>query len=135
MKTKKDGFHIGFDEHIPVCVRNELRRFVQWLEFNFEMPVPICVDFEYKHYLVSRKKERVGFLFYWEDDPSEMPVLRLPVRTEKSSMKEILGSFAEAMDYYFTWIKGEMHDEYEADEQRADAILEAYLQYAEQGGK
>ncbi len=127
MEQKKDGFDIGFDERIPENVRNELQRFVQWVEENYEMPVTFWVDFEYRHYLVSREKKHVGFLFYWDEDPTEMPILRLPVRTEKSTMKEIIGSFTEALVLYFAWTRGEMHDDYEATEEQADAILAAYL--------
>ncbi len=91
------------------------------------MPATLWVDFEYRHYLVSRKKKRVGYLFYWDDDPSEMPILTLPVRTEKSTMKEILGSFIEGLLCYYAWTKGEMHEGYEPDEEKVDAILDAYL--------
>ncbi len=128
MNSKIDSFDIGFDKQIPENVKNELRRFVNWVESNYEMPITLWVDFEYRHYLVSRKKKRVGFLFYWDDDLSQMPVLRLPVRTEKSTMEEILGSFAEGLDMYFTWIKGEMHEEYKADEQWVDSVLNKYAQ-------
>ncbi len=124
---KKDGFDIGFDKLIPENVKNELRRFVQWVEENYEMPITLWVDFEYRHYLVSREKKRVGFLFYWDDDPTQIPILRLPVRTEKSSIKEILGSFADALVLYFAWTRGEMRDDYEATEEQADVILDAYL--------
>ena len=51
----KGGFDIGFDRQIPVSVQAELRRFVAWAESKFSFPVPLWVDFEYKHYLVSRE--------------------------------------------------------------------------------
>ncbi len=128
MEQKKDGFDIGFDKQIPESTRCELRNFIRWVEAHYEMPVTLWVDFEYRHYLVSRKKKRVGFLFYWGDDPEEMPSLRLPVRTEKSTMEEILGSFAEGLLYYFAWIRGEMTEAYRSDDRDADAMVTAYLQ-------
>ncbi len=131
MEQKKDGFDIGFDVKIPESTRDELRRFVRWVEENYEMPTTLWVDFEYRHYLVSRKKERVGYLFYWDDDPKQMPILRLPVRTEKSTMNEILGSFVEGLLDYFAWIRGEIHEDYQSGNQEVDAILEAYWEAAD----
>ncbi len=99
-------------------------------EANYDMPLSLWVDFEYKHYLVSRKKERVGFLFYWSDETDDTPVLRLPVRTDRSSIEEILGSFCQGLVCYFALIKGEMQEGYVPDEGQADAMLEGYLKYA-----
>ncbi len=123
MKQRKPGFDIGFDEPIGEPVREELRRFVRWVEANYEIPVTFWVDFEYRHYLVSRDGKRVGYLFYWDDDATEIPMLRLPVRTEKSTMVEILGSFAQGVADYFTWLRGDV----QTGEGLADEMLAAYL--------
>lgn len=64
------NFDIGFDPKIPEEIREELRRFVRWVEENFRLPVTLWVDFAYRHYLLSRRKERVGYLFYWADFPT-----------------------------------------------------------------
>ncbi len=55
-----------------------------------------------------------------------MPILRLPVRTEKSTMRDILGSFTEALDFYFVWLRGELHENCEPCEERVEAMLNAY---------
>ncbi len=127
MKNNKDGFDIGFDEQIPDNVKNELRSFVNWFEGNYEMPIILWVDFEYRHYLISSRKERVGYVFYWDDDRTKMPVLRLPVRTEKSTMEEILTSFVEGLGDYYAWIRGEISEEYEVNEQWVEEVVEAYF--------
>ena len=49
----KCGFDIGFDDEVPEETRNELRKLVSWVECNFNMPITLWVDFEYKHYLVG----------------------------------------------------------------------------------
>ena len=43
------GFDIGFDSKIPAETQKELRNFVNWVEENFNIPVTLWVDFEYKH--------------------------------------------------------------------------------------
>ena len=45
------GFNIGFDNKIPEETQNELRKFVKWVEDNFNIPIALWVDFEHKHYL------------------------------------------------------------------------------------
>ena len=98
-------FNIGFDKRIPTDVEQELRSFVTWVENNYRIPITLWVDFEYNHYLISRSGKRVGYLFYWADFSSyptfsnceDIPEIRLPVRTEHSTMEEILTSFIEAI--------------------------------------
>ena len=79
------------------------------VESNYRIPVTLWVDFEYNHYLISRSGKRVGYLFYWADfstypmfdNAEDIPQIRLPVRTEHSTIEEILASFIEAItDYY-----------------------------------
>ena len=94
-------FNIGFDKRISKDVEEELRSFVSWVEANYRIPITLWVDFEYNHYLISRKNKRVGYLFYWSDflsypffdNKENIPQIRLPVRTEHSTIEEILYSF------------------------------------------
>ena len=138
IQTSEDigsGFNIGFDQGIPHETENELRNFVKWVELNFNLPVPLWVDFEYKHYLRKRDGKQAGYLFYWADFSSypvfanekEIPQIRLPVRTEHSTMIEILTSFIEAITDYFAWICNEICEDYKHDEQDMEDILQAYL--------
>ena len=59
-KNIEPEFSIGFDKRIPQDVQDELLSFVNWLERNYQIPITLWVDFEYKHYLISRNKKRVG---------------------------------------------------------------------------
>ena len=128
------GFDIGFDKQVPEETRMKLRHFVSWVEENFRMPVPLWVDFEYRHYLMRRDGKRVGFLFYWSDfknyplfsDWKDIPQIRLPVRTEHSTVEEILASFIEAISYYFAWLCNCLNDGYRPDEADVEEILRAY---------
>ena len=132
-------FDIGFDKRIPKDVEEKLRDFVKWVESNYRIPVTLWVDFEYKHYLISRDGKRVGYLFYWEDyttypvfnNKDDIPQIRLPVRTEHSTIEEILTSFIEAITDYYAWLCNELDEGYVADENDVEEILQAYLQYKE----
>lgn len=132
------GFDIGFDPKIPPETQKELRSFVKWVEEHFSIPITLWVDFEYKHYLLRRDKKRVGYLFYWSDfssypvfqDKTAIPNIRLPVRTEHSTMEEILGSFIEAISCYFAWLCNEISDESIPNEDDVEEILEAYLNHS-----
>lgn len=129
------GFDIGFDPQIPEATQAELRRFIAWAQEHFRFPVPLWVDFEYKHYLVSRGKRRFGYLFYWAEwdnypvfsDPDKNPSIRLPVRTEKYTMEEILSSFIEGICDYFAWLLNELTEDYIPSEEDVHEILHAYL--------
>ena len=130
------GFDIGFDKRISKEIEEELRSFVKWVENNYRIPITLWVDFEYKHYLINRKGKRVGYLFYWVDFSSypvfdnekDIPQIRLPVRTEHSTIEEILLSFIEAITDYYAWICNEIREDYVADENETKEILEKYLQ-------
>ena len=127
-------FNIGFDKRIPKEVEQELRSFVTWVETNYRIPITLWVDFEYNHYLISRNGKRVGYLFYWADfssyptfdNPEDIPQIRLPVRTEHSTMEEILASFIEAIMCYYAWICNEIVG-YILNENDVEEILQAYL--------
>lgn len=130
------GFSIGFDKRIPEATQLELRRFVSWCENNFEFPIQLWVDFEYRHYLRKRDRSAVGYLFYWSDfknypyfdDLDERPIICLPVRTERSSMDDILHSFVQAICCYHAWLLNKI-DHYEPDEADVEEILRAYSEY------
>ena len=136
------GFDLGFDKQIPEDVKTELRNFVSWVDANFHMPVTLWVDFEYRHYLIRRDGKRVGFLFYWADfdeypifnKPEDIPMIRLPVRTEHSTMEEILFSFTEAISCYFAWLCNDLTAGYAPDEADMEEILQAYLKTTETKG-
>lgn len=128
-------FDISFDKRIPSEVERELRSFVTWIENNYRIPITLWVDFEYNHYLISDSGKRVGYLFYWTDFSSyptfcnseDIPQIRLPVRTEHSAVEEILTSFIEAITDYYAWLCNEIHEEYTADEDDVEEILQTYL--------
>ena len=130
------GFDIGFDKRISDDIEKEMRSFVKWVEDNYRIPITLWVDFEYSHYLIRRDGKRVGYLFYWADfssypvfeNKNDIPQIRLPVRTEYSSIKEILTSFIEAITDYYAWICNEI-EIYEQNENDVEEILQAYLQY------
>ena len=128
------GFDVGFDEKIPESTRDELMRFIYWVEDHYAIPVTLWVDFKYNHYLVDRAKKRVGYKFYWADFSTfpifdnfdDLPVIELPVRTEKWTMDEILASFIEAISHYFAWLSNADMHEFEPDEELVETILQAY---------
>jgi hypothetical protein len=129
-------FDIGFDRNIPTDIEKEMRSFVAWMEENYCIPITLWVDFEYKHYLIRRDGKRVGYLFYWADfssypvfdNKNNIPQIKLPVRTEYSSIEEILTSFIEAITDYYAWICNEIGN-YEQDEKDVEEILQAYMRY------
>ena len=131
------GFNIGFQKEIPKDIEAELRSFVAWVESNYRIPITLWVDFEYKHYLIRRDGKRVGYLFYWDDFSSypifnnmdNIPQIRLPVRTEHSSINIILSSFIEAIFDYYAWLCNELYEKFEPNESDVEEILQAYLEY------
>ena len=131
----KSGFDIGFDDNILEETKVELKNFVSWVEKNFNIPITLWVDFEYKHNLKDRNGNKAGFLFYWKDfntypvfeNIDDIPEIRLPVRTEKSTIEEVVGSFIEAITCYFAWICNEITEEYSPDENDVEEILAEYL--------
>jgi len=129
------GFDLGFDKRISKEAERELRSFATWVERNYRIPVTLRVDFEYRHYLIDRSGKRVGYLFYWADFPAypvfdnaeDVPEIRLPVRTEHSSVEEILTSFVEAITDYYAWLCNEISEESTQNENDVEDILQAYL--------
>lgn len=126
------NFDIGFDEKIPEETKDQLMGFVYWVEDHFHLPVTLWVDFKYNHYLIDRQKNRVGYRFYWADfknypafdDPDDIPVIELPVRTEHYSIEEIVSSFIEAISLYFAWLTNR---ELTVDPNETEEVLQAYL--------
>lgn len=130
------GFDIGFDSKIPEETKDALMKFVYWVEDHFSLPVTLWVDFKYNHYLITRNKKRVGYRFYWVDfvnfpvfeNPDDIPVIELPVRTERWTMTEILTSFIEAISEYYAWLLNTNTDTSIPDEGEVEQVLQAYLQ-------
>lgn len=130
------GFDIGFDNKIPEETKDALMKFVYWVEDHFSLPVTLWVDFKYNHYLITRNKKRVGYKFYWVDfanypvfeNPDDIPVIELPVRTERWTMTEILTSFIEAISEYYAWLLNTNTDAYVPDGDEVEQVLQAYLQ-------
>ena len=131
------GFDIGFDSKIPEETKDALMKFVYWVEDHFSLPVTLWVDFKYNHYLVTRTKKRVGYKFYWADftnypvfeNPDDIPVIELPVRTERWTMAEILTSFIEAISEYYAWLLNTNTDTSIPDENEVEQVLQAYLNH------
>ena len=129
------GFDVGFDDAIPEAIKDALMDFAYWVEDHYELPVTLWVDFQYKHYLVDKNHARVGYKFYWADfkdypvfdNWDDLPVIELPVRTEKSSMEEILHSFVEAISCYFAWLQNQMDENFVPDAAEVEQILQEYL--------
>ncbi len=129
------GFDVGFDSKIPEATKDILMHFVYWVEDHFHMPVTLWVDFKYNHYLIDRKGKRVGYRFYWVDfasypvfnNPDDIPVIELPVRTEHWTVEEILQSFIEAISQYFAWLTNTLTDDTEPDAAEVEEILQEYL--------
>ena len=129
------GFSIGFDAKIPEMTKDALMDFVYWVEDRFPIPITLWVDFKYRHYLVDKQGNRVGYKFYWADfknyprfdDPDDIPVIELPVRREHSSMEEILFSFIEAISLYYTWLTGAITEAHHPNEAETAEVLYTYL--------
>lgn len=129
------NFDIGFDSKIPEETKDALMRFVYWVEDHFSLPVTLWVDFKYNHYLIDRSGKRVGYRFYWADFASypvfdnadDIPVIELPVRTERWTMEEILVSFIEAISEYFLWLTNSLTDNVQPDPAETEEVLQAYL--------
>lgn len=136
------GFNISFDTKVPKEMQHELRSFVRYMESHYRIPITLWVDFEYRHYLVNRDGKRVGYQFYWADFVSypvfknldDIPMIRLPVRTEHSALESILFSFLQAITDYYAWLCGvKPEDVNDLDEKDAEAVLETYLNACDAG--
>ena len=138
MQTGPDivgGFDVGLDDKIPEETKDELMRFIYWVEDNFHMPVTLWVDLKYNHYLIGRGGKRVGHRFYWADFASypvfdnwdDIPVIELPVRTEHRSTEEILTSFIEAIMLYYIWLSNAITPDSEPNEREVEEVLQAYM--------
>ena len=129
------GFDIGFAPKIPEETKDALMRFVCWVEDHFHLPVTLWVDFKYNHYLIDRCGKRVGYRFYWADfenhpifdNPDDIPVIELPVRTEHYTIEEILRSFIEAISQYYAWLTNTITPDIKPDDRDVDEILQTYL--------
>ena len=134
------NFDIGFDDKIPEKTKDALMHFVYWVEDSFHLPITLWVDFKYNHYLIDRTGKRVGYRFYWADfkkypvfdNPDDIPVIELPVRTEHWTIEEILRSFIEAISQYYAWLTNTLTDDTPPDQSEVEEVLQTYLrEYAE----
>lgn len=136
-KELSEGFNIGFDAQITQDMKKKLVDFVLWVENNYNIPITLWVDFEYKHYLFDRNKKQVGYLFYWSEfsdypnfnNKEDIPAIKLPVRDERYSFEEILESFVEALTCYFALITNQISDDFEPKQDDVDEILDEYFKY------
>ena len=131
------NFDIGFDSKIPEETKDQLIKFICWVEDHFHLPVTLWVDFKYNHYLISKSGKRVGYKFYWVDFKTypvfenfdDIPVIKLPVRTEHYTIEEILSSFIDAISLYYVWLSNALTDDYATDINATEEVLQAYLEY------
>ena len=129
------SFDVGFDEKIPEETKDALIRFIYWVEDHYTLPVTLWVDFKFNHYLMTRDKRRVGYRFYWADfttwpafeNPDDIPVIELPVRTENRTIKSILESFIQAISLYYIWLSNEDPSSKLPDSALVEAILQQYF--------
>jgi hypothetical protein len=129
------SFDVGFDEKIPEETKDALMRFIYWVEDHYTLPVTLWVDFKFNHYLMTRDKHRVGYRFYWADfttwpafeNPDDIPVIELPVRTENRTIKSILESFIQAISLYYIWLSNEDPSSKLPDNTLVEAILQQYF--------
>ena len=129
------NFDIGFDSKIPEETKDILMQFVYWVEDHFHLPVTLWVDFKYNHYLIDQTGKRVGYRFYWADfanypvfnNPDDIPVIELPVRTDHRTAEEILTSFIEAISQYYAWLMNAITDFTVPDANEVETVLQAYL--------
>ena len=128
------NFSLGFDDRIPEETKEELIRFVYWVEDHFSLPVTLWVDFKYNHYLMDKQGRRTGYRFYWAefatfpvmDREEDIPVIELPVRTEYQTVEKILESFVRAICLYFVWLGGDDPEGYVPSREEVQEVLAAY---------
>jgi hypothetical protein len=129
------GFDVGFEKNIPEETKDALMDFVYWVEDHFALPVTLWVDFKYNHYLLDQNKTHVGYRFYWADfaeyprfeNPDDIPVIELPVRTEYWIIEEILISFIEAISQYYFWLTDTLEENCQMPDEDVEAVWQAYL--------
>ena len=104
------------------------------MEDHYARPVTLWVDVKYNHYLQDSDKKRVGYKFYWVDFKTypvfenfdDIPVIELPVRTEKQTVDQILKSFIGAITHYFAWLSRLDLNGYAPDPELVNKIFETY---------
>ena len=122
------GFDVGFDNNIPETTKDELMRFVYWVEDNFAMPITLWVDFKNRKYLINQAGKRSGYRFWWAafkdypnfNDPDDIPVIELAVNRP---VAQILPDFVEAISLYYAWLS---RKELTPDKALTEAILHQY---------
>ena len=131
------GFNVGFDDAIPEETRDELMKFVYWVEDNYPVPVTLWVDFKYNHYLMTRDKRRVGYRFYWADFENYDYIETgsgLYIRVyEINDMFRLMigGSFIEGITEYYIWLANAQGTGVDPEEALTEEILRNYLNEGE----
>ena len=133
------GFSIGFEDGISEETKDLLMHYVHWVEDHYSVPVTLWVDFEQKHYLRNANGTGTAYRFYWVpfvtfpvfEKEADIPVIRLAVRQERHTAKEILTAFTEAITCYFLWLSQE---EPVPDQATVDAVMECYEAYCKETG-
>ena len=116
-------------------LRYELVKFIEWVEENYNIQIPVLVDFVDKNYLVENGK-RCGYLFYYHEfenypefnDALDLPYIVVPVKgyNVKWSLRDILGSFIEALTDYFAWLDNSLEEDADIQEV-VEEILKRYF--------
>ena len=126
-----------FDKKINGELKNKLINFVTWIEKVYGLQCPVYIDFEYKNYLYTKERKRVGYLFYWDDfkdypnitGNDEIPIIVLPVKEDYWTFEEIIGSFVEALTDYYKWcLNIEMSSKYD---EEVDIVIDEYFKTIE----
>ena len=133
------GFSIGFDDQIIDETKDLLMHYVHWVEDHYNMPVTLWVDFEWKHYLRNDDGTRSEYRFYWVpfdtfpvfEKEADIPVIRLAVRNEYQTMRQILTSLTEAITRYFAWLA---HEEPDSNQATVEVIMDTYKAYCIETG-
>ena len=76
-------------------------------------------------------RDGMRYAIFGFENQDDIPAIRLPVRTEHSTIEEIITSFIEAITDYYAWLCNELDEGYVADENDVEEILQTYLQYKE----
>lgn len=127
----------GFDREIPEDDRERFRTFVAWAEEHFVFPVTLWIDFKYRHYLLNRSKQRMGYLLYTARDVNpqdvtdmdDIPVAEIPVRREQWRFRGIMYSLIECITDYYLWLLGHGDDDVNDYAKDVEEILTLYQEH------
>ena len=128
------GFDVGFDGKIAEETKDELMRFLYWVEDHYSLPITLWVDFKYKHYLIDDDKKRAYYRFYWVEYESlaafdrfdDIPVIELAARCEHRALDVVLSTLIEGISHYFAWLSGMNMKAFRPDKMLTEEILSRY---------